>query len=201
MCAIRCNPARVDKRRVCSVCVEQKPAPRSPATIHSQRYFNARVKINKWCVPVVLGSATTHRQSLCFRGGNGPLNSECSCSTCSRVGGVVSLLFGFRLRGRVSNSEDGRSDFRARVERNKAPPPPHEAGERRREGPADEQRTQYTFKTHNTHSGGNNFNSSMFPRNPNKVLICSEVVLGDTLVTCITLVLLFMMLTGPSPAS
>lgn len=34
-----------------------------------------------------------------------------------------------------------------------------------------------------TYSGGNNFSSSMFPRNPNRVLICSDVVLGDTLVT------------------
>lgn len=35
----------------------------------------------------------------------------------------------------------------------------------------------------NTYSGGNNLSSSMFPRNPNRVLICSEVVLGETFVT------------------
>lgn len=32
-------------------------------------------------------------------------------------------------------------------------------------------------------SGGNSLSSCMVPRNPNKVRICSEVVLGDTLVT------------------
>ena len=39
-----------------------------------------------------------------------------------------------------------------------------------------------------THSGGNNFSSSMVPRKPNNVLICSDVVLGDTLVTWTTFV-------------
>lgn len=41
---------------------------------------------------------------------------------------------------------------------------------------------------HDTHSGGNNLSSSMVPRYPNRVLICSEVVLGETLVTWITCV-------------
>lgn len=39
-----------------------------------------------------------------------------------------------------------------------------------------------------TYSGGNNFSSSMVPRKPNSVLICSDVVLGDTFVTCTTFV-------------
>lgn len=39
------------------------------------------------------------------------------------------------------------------------------------------------FHIQNTHSGGNNLSSSIFPRNPKRVLICSEVVLGDTFVT------------------
>lgn len=38
--------------------------------------------------------------------------------------------------------------------------------------------------------------SSMFPRNPNRVLICSEVVLGDTLVTWMTCVLEFIFADG-----
>lgn len=37
-------------------------------------------------------------------------------------------------------------------------------------------------------SGGNNFSSSMVPRKPNSVLICSDVVLGDTFVTWTTFV-------------
>lgn len=40
-------------------------------------------------------------------------------------------------------------------------------------------------------SGGNSLSSSMVPRNPNRVLICSDVVLGETFVTWITCVLEF----------
>lgn len=39
-----------------------------------------------------------------------------------------------------------------------------------------------------THSGGNNFSSSIVPKNPKSVLICSDVVLGETLVTWTTFV-------------
>lgn len=41
-------------------------------------------------------------------------------------------------------------------------------------------------------SGGNNLSSSMVPRNPNSIRICSDVVLGDTFVTCTTFVVQFM---------
>lgn len=54
-----------------------------------------------------------------------------------------------------------------------------------------EERIIYQFIIHNTHSGGNSLSSSMVPRNPNRVLICSDVVLGETFVTWITCVLEF----------
>lgn len=47
----------------------------------------------------------------------------------------------------------------------------------------------FTFYAIYTHSGGKSLSSSMDPMNPNSVLICSAVLLGDTFVTWITLVL------------
>lgn len=54
--------------------------------------------------------------------------------------------------------------------------------------PTDEESWNFTKHTREVtgkgdSSGGNNFSSSIFPRNPNSVLICSEVVLGETFVT------------------
>lgn len=56
--------------------------------------------------------------------------------------------------------------------------------------PCKQQNSNSSTET-NTHSGGNSFSSSMFPRNPNRVLICSDVVLGETFVTWMTWVLEF----------
>lgn len=49
--------------------------------------------------------------------------------------------------------------------------------------------TRSDLKHISTHSGGKSLSSSMVPMKPNRVRICSAVLLGDTFVTWITLVL------------